>query len=420
METLKSSGLTGIEREVKEGVTIVSKTDLYGTITDCNDAFVEISGYRRDELIGQPHSILRHPDVPKAVFKDLWNTLQSGKPWVQLVKNRCANGDHYWVEANVSPILENNQVVGYLSVRRKITDAQKEAAQQAYAQIEAGKLTLKNGVIETLPMRLCLLNHFNPLAILTTIILVMGIAGILNAFQLMVMPLVVQVTFLVVVSSFALFVTHRINQLIRQDIELIEQISQADFSGQLVTYGQSWVARLASGLKRMQIQMGADYDATRLQMNHSHRIEVALDSASTNMMVTDVHNHIIFVNQALYTFLKSAEQKIQAELPHFEADHLIGQSIDVFHKNPQHQVKMLSELTELLSVEINLAGYIIELNVQPVVNAKGERIGTVAEWVDLTSQRHIESTLERAKRSYRFTIEYRRFKRFLSKNYPRF
>jgi PAS domain S-box len=135
--------LTGQEREVAPGITIVSKTDLYGTITEVNEEFMRISGYTCEELIGHPHNILRHPDVPKAVFADLWATLKQGKPWVNLVKNRCKNGDHYWVEANVSPVVENGEVVGYISVRRRITDAQKAAAEALYKQVNAGKVRLK-------------------------------------------------------------------------------------------------------------------------------------------------------------------------------------------------------------------------------------------------------------------------------------
>ena len=80
-------------------VYLVSKTDLKGQITDCNDAFVQISGFTREELLGKSHNIVRHPDMPMAAFKDLWRTVQAGLPWRGLVKNRCKNGDFYWVEA---------------------------------------------------------------------------------------------------------------------------------------------------------------------------------------------------------------------------------------------------------------------------------------------------------------------------------
>ncbi|MEF7616552.1 methyl-accepting chemotaxis protein [Aquincola sp. MAHUQ-54] len=120
-----------------EGTTIVSTTDLDSRITYCNPAFIEISGYTREELIGQPHNMVRHPDMPSEAFRDMWQTLRSGTPWIGLVKNRRKNGDHYWVVANVTPLMQDGRAVGYLSVRTQPTRAQVEAAQALYARMRA-------------------------------------------------------------------------------------------------------------------------------------------------------------------------------------------------------------------------------------------------------------------------------------------
>lgn len=90
----------------------MSTTDLNSNITHANDAFVRISGYSLDELTGAPHNIVRHPDMPKAAFADMWKTLQGGEPWSGVVKNRCKNGDHYWVKANVCPIKRQGTMTG--------------------------------------------------------------------------------------------------------------------------------------------------------------------------------------------------------------------------------------------------------------------------------------------------------------------
>ena len=113
---------------------LVSRTDLKGVITYANDAFVEISGFSREELIGQSHNIVRHPDMPIAAFKDLWATLKAGLPWRGLVKNRCKNGDFYWVEAFVVPIKKEGQPVGYMSVRTPASHERRSAAEAAYAR----------------------------------------------------------------------------------------------------------------------------------------------------------------------------------------------------------------------------------------------------------------------------------------------
>jgi aerotaxis receptor len=96
---------------------LVSTTDLQSHITHCNPAFVDVSGYSREALIGQPHNLVHHPDMPAEVFRDLWATLQSGERWTALVKNRRKSGDHCWVRANVTPVLENGQLAGFMSVR---------------------------------------------------------------------------------------------------------------------------------------------------------------------------------------------------------------------------------------------------------------------------------------------------------------
>lgn len=110
---------TGVEHPFPDGRLIVSRTDLNGNITHVNDAFVEISGYTEEELIGKPHYILRHPDMPSVAYKDLWETVKSGKKWHGYVKNLCKDGGHYWVYATVVPNVRRGEVVGYTSVRRK-------------------------------------------------------------------------------------------------------------------------------------------------------------------------------------------------------------------------------------------------------------------------------------------------------------
>ena len=143
--------VTRQEYELPDGETLVSTTDLKSHITYCNDAFVRASGYTREELLGQPHNVVRHPDMPAEAFRDMWATLQSGQPWSALVKNRRKNGDHYWVLANATPIVEDGRRVGYMSVRTKPTRSQVEAADALYTrmQAEAGRpvLVLRQGQV---------------------------------------------------------------------------------------------------------------------------------------------------------------------------------------------------------------------------------------------------------------------------------
>lgn len=131
---------TGIERPYPDGKLIVSRTDLTGVLTHVNEAFVEISGYTEQELIGQPHYILRHPHMPKLAYQDLWQTVEAGQKWHGYVKNLCKDGSHYWVYATVVPNVRRGETVGYTSVRRKPSRTKIEAAITQYAQMQASQM----------------------------------------------------------------------------------------------------------------------------------------------------------------------------------------------------------------------------------------------------------------------------------------
>jgi PAS domain S-box-containing protein len=158
--------VTGREVVLDDESTIVTKTDLKGIITYANKDFCQISGFSQEELLGKNHNIVRHPDMPPAAFADLWRTVKAGKPWSGLVKNRCKNGDHYWVHAHVAPIEENGQTVGYSSMRAKPSRQQIDAAEALYARLQAGApLTLVEGAV----VPKSLLARTNPLRFLQTL-----------------------------------------------------------------------------------------------------------------------------------------------------------------------------------------------------------------------------------------------------------
>lgn len=118
---------------------LISSTDKRGVIQHCNDEFIEASGFNRDELIGKNHNIIRHPDMPSAVFKEMWRTLESGQSWLGLVKNRRKNGDHYWVSAFVTPVYQGQTIVGYESVRVPALNEEIQRASDIYGRLQQGK-----------------------------------------------------------------------------------------------------------------------------------------------------------------------------------------------------------------------------------------------------------------------------------------
>ena len=131
--------VTKVERHLEDGAFIVSMTDPKGIITYADDEFVKISGFSREELLGQPHNLVRHPDMPAAAYADLWATVQAGKVWQGMVKNRAKNGDFYWVDATVTPVVELERTVGYVSIRSKPTRMQVREAEYLYARMNAGQ-----------------------------------------------------------------------------------------------------------------------------------------------------------------------------------------------------------------------------------------------------------------------------------------
>ncbi len=138
----KNLPVTNVETILPDNQFIYSRTDLKGVITEANQAFCDVSGYSREEMVGQPHNMVRHPDMPEAAFKDMWADLKIGRPWRGIVKNRRKDGGFYWVVANASPVRENGQIVGYQSVRSRPSREEIEAATAAYEKINRGSTSL--------------------------------------------------------------------------------------------------------------------------------------------------------------------------------------------------------------------------------------------------------------------------------------
>ena len=186
----KNLPVSNNEYALGDDVMIVSKTDIKGKLTYFNEEFVRASGISEAELINQPHNIVRRPDMSPEAYADLWNTLKEGKPWAGAVKNRRKNGDFYWVLASATPIWENGQVTGYMSIRSKLPADQRREAEQVYAILREGKAQawrVDAGVIRrrslfdhlalftrTLKARLTTL-----IAVQSAFVVIMGVIGLL-------------------------------------------------------------------------------------------------------------------------------------------------------------------------------------------------------------------------------------------------
>ena len=126
-----------IETEVPENQLIISRTDLNGVITYVNETFAEISGYEPEELVGKPHNIIRHPDMPRSAFKEMWETIQAGKTWRGYVKNLRKDRGYYWVYAEVSQVVKNGEVVEYKSIREPVSREKRIEMQRLYDRLRS-------------------------------------------------------------------------------------------------------------------------------------------------------------------------------------------------------------------------------------------------------------------------------------------
>ena len=239
---------------------LISGTDVRGHIIYCNDEFVEVSGFEREELIGKPHNLIRHPDMPSAVFKEMWAYISAGKVWMGLVKNRRKNGDHYWVSAFVTPVYENNKIVGYESVRINALPTEIARAEALYARLR-----------NNLPARTALANATQIIKPLTSIwlpmLLLTVVAGVFGS------------TIEVIATLTALLVSC-IWSFYRQqsDWQDIYTLNPDSFSDQLVamTYFDDF-----AGKARAKLALGSEFARCRTALT---RIE---DSARSLDVIAD-------------------------------------------------------------------------------------------------------------------------------------
>jgi methyl-accepting chemotaxis protein len=544
--------VTNNEIQVPEGATIVSKTDLKGIITYANPAFVAISGYSEQELLGKNHNLVRHPDMPPAAFQDLWDTVKAGKPWSGIVKNRAKSGDYYWVEATVTPLREAGNggahTTGYVSVRARAARDSIERAAALYRNINEGKTKLqgismskrlKNMSVKTKLYAVVgffsaamiaggVLGLFGMRDILGSLETVYGqrlaAAGKIAAIQKRVQenrglvadaantprPEVVrangermeknrdQITKLweeyfsspalteaerklaerwqadraryvddglnatlallrdgkaeaarrnarevmdpafdrvkegadalialqvdlgrqeyekaamrhaairaVAIAGIALgillaglmafLLMRNIANPLRAIVGYFDRISQGSYNNRIEIDREDELGKVLQELKTMQTKLNFDMTEARRLADESNRVKVALDNATTNVMIADNDGRIIYMNQAVQEMFRKAQDDLRRVYPDFDPDKLLGQNIDVFHKNPAHQRGLIQALQGTHRATIKIGNRSFNLAANPVRNG-GERLGACVEWVDITDELKVQDEVNR-------------------------
>ncbi|MDO9226765.1 MAG: methyl-accepting chemotaxis protein [Pseudomonadota bacterium] len=563
--------VSGNEYMLKDGIQIVSATDTRGIITFCNPDFIEASGFSESELMGAPHNLLRHPDMPEVAFKDLWDTLAAGHPWSGLVKNRRKNGDHYWVRAYASPIKKDGAITGYLSIRAKPGRDEVAAAEALYKDIREGRakgIYLKEGRLlhtgprgilenlQNLSLRARLTGAAVMMALFLAIIGGLGIVGMnksnsiieevysralepakladeirylladsrgqvllgmqhnpayplaklhdhgiqvhldaitdnsnkitegwaklskiefdpeiaatgkvkaaLETFQTSrtrfgldgilpaksalqaemyddigdllidsINPLyktlnvdtnallgaldeyaqeqrqvaearaatlqnLMLLVFLVAIAGAGVMGWMLIRAVVlplQRTMGYFDKISEGRYDNAIQVDRHDEIGKVLEALANMQIKLGFDVAESRRIANESLRVKIALDNVSSGVMMADTERRIVYANKAVLSLFKNAEADIRRQLPHFDADKLLGSNIDAFHKNPGHQAGLLANLNGTYRSALNIGVRSMTVVANPVINDQGERLGAVVEWSDRTTEVAVEQEI---------------------------
>ena len=384
--------VTDHEVKLREDQELVTTTNLKGTITYANPAFIEVSGFSSDELVGKNHNVVRHPDMPQAAFKDLWETLKLGRPWSKLVKNRCKNGDYYWVKANVTPIFRNGEIVEYMSVRTRPTDEEVSDATALYHKLNSNEATLPPpGQIPSRNLK-GQLSKYAIGGVIAAVVInsVILLSGLPDA-ALMLGPLA---AFVMMVLGATHFIQQQIIKPLEDNRNFMKEVSEGRYQSNIPIDEAGEIGELKRFTKMSAVKLGFEVNNAKETATRAQRIKVALDNVSSNVMLADNNGDIIYCNDAVLNMMHHAQEDIREQLPEFDSEKIVGSNFDIFHKHPEHQRRMLEALKTTHKSQIKVGKRSFILTANPVIDDQGARLGTVVEWADITDQLIAESQVE--------------------------
>lgn len=340
----KNLPVTDTEHIFPESQKLISSTNLKGKIRHCNQAFVEVSGFSREELIGQPHNIVRHPDMPPEAYENMWTHLKAGNPWMGMVKNRRKNGDFYWVSAYITPVTENGSVVGYESVRSCPSREDIKRAEKQYARIRQGH----SGVP--------LLRRFAPESVFLAAVFIL--AALTFYFD---QTLWSEAVLVLGVVAYVAWIRHSRNRFIGSVMQLLETSFTDDLAAQSYTDDDRESGRLKVAIMAQK----AHLDAVLIRLEDSAG---QVKSGAVQGLEVTYESH-------------EALRKQQAEISNVAASvHEVSQTITEVSSNVQntaHKAEESRELADQGAAVIATTREVIQ-SLQKTVHSISESVGELA------------------------------------------
>ncbi|HCE1504838.1 PAS domain-containing methyl-accepting chemotaxis protein [Vibrio parahaemolyticus] len=349
--------ITTQEKRFSPDKKLISVTDTRGVLTDCNDAFIEVSGFTKEELIGQPHNLVRHPHMPPQVFEKMWSYLKSGKAWMGLVKNRCKNGDYYWVDAYVSPITEQGRIIGYESVRSCPSRTDVQRAERLYSSLRNGegysasiKISLPNLCLIVL-MAVCALIFFS------------GYKEISEA-----MLLVSFVIYAIWTSQNRLKMLKSLEQLVSSafsdELAVVSYTDTKGIQGKLTVAIRSQSSHLGAVLTRIDHAASAVSGEAALGRSQTERLVNQLDQQQqeTTLVATAMNEMATTIHQVAQHVSESAQQADQASTLTEQGSKMATSASQAINQLQQtvNNISLSVEAVALQTQHISQAAQIIE------------------------------------------------------------
>ncbi|OUR67358.1 chemotaxis protein [Marinomonas sp. 42_23_T18] len=339
--------ITDVEYKFSDDERLISSTDTKGKIKYCNDAFVEVSGYSRNELIGKPHNIIRHPDMPSAVFNEMWQTLKAGNVWMGVVKNRRQSGDYYWVNAFVTPVFNGEEIIGYESVRINALEGEKERANKIYARLNQGKSATS------------MVEHIRAYSYRFMPLLGPGLIGLIS--------LALLSGWKAAGLTFMCFLLSAVWYLVRNNAEWVEfsMLKKGAFTSQVVAQTffndkgvqasaklafYSEIARCRTALTRIEDATQSLSEVSLQTRSHADQTNLAIDhqNASTRIVASAVTQMSCAIQEVASNVQENAKQAELASLSVHDAVGLAGQSMQVIN-HLSESVSSIHNTVEALS-----------------------------------------------------------------------